>query len=50
MHFLPIMFTLDIIINSNVCFDKKNRVIAADVGQAAGPKSHYLVLRIDCYF
>ena len=46
MSFLPIMCTLGIIIDSNICFEKKNRVVA---GQAAGPKNQTLVLRIDYY-
>ena len=32
------MCTLGIIIDSNICFEKKNRVVAAAAGQAAGPK------------
>ena len=49
MSFLQIMCTLGIIIDSNICFEKKNRVVAAAAGQAAGPKSQTLVLRIDYY-
>ena len=46
MHFLPIMTcTLGIIIDSNICFEKNNRVVAAEAGQAAGT----LVFRIDYY-
>ena len=44
---LPIMCTLAIIIDFNICFEKKNRVVAAAAGQAAGPKNLTLVLRID---
>ena len=47
--FLPIMCTLGIIIDSNICFEKKNRVVADVAGQAAGPKNQTLVLRIDYY-
>ena len=49
MLFLPIMCTLGIIIDSNICFEKKNRVVADVAGQAAGPKNQTLVLRIDYY-
>ena len=44
-----VLLTLGIIINSKVCFDKKNRVVAAEADLAAGPKSQTLVLRIDYY-
>ena len=49
MVFLPIMCTLGIIIDSKICFEQKNRVVAAAAGQAAGPKNQTLVLRIDYY-
>ena len=49
MLFLPILCTLFIIIDSNICFEKKNRVVAAAAGQAAGLKNQTLVLRIDYY-
>ena len=47
MLFLPIMCTLGIRIDSNICFEKKNRVVAAVAGQAAGPKNQTLVLTFD---
>ena len=47
--FLPIMCPLGKIIDSNTCFEKKNRVVADMAGQAAGPKNQTLVLRIDYY-
>ena len=49
MLFLPIMCTLGIIIDSNIYFEKKNRIMAAEAGPAAGPKNQTLVLRIDYY-
>ena len=39
MHLLPIMCTLGKISDSNICFEKKNRVVADMAGQAAGPKN-----------
>ena len=39
MHLLPIMCTLGKIRDSNICFEKKNRVVADMAGQAAGPKN-----------
>ena len=39
MLFLPIMCTLGKISDSNICFEKKNRVEADMAGQAAGLKN-----------
>ena len=39
MLFLPIMCPLGKIIDSNTCFEKKNRVVADMAGQAAGLKN-----------
>ena len=46
MLFLPIMCTLGKIMDSNISFEKKNRVVADMAGQAAGPKNQTQVLRI----
>ena len=40
------MRTLGIIIDSNICFEKNNRVVAAEAGRAEGPD---IVFRIDYY-